>query len=218
AMSKDVQYTLNGVQTLPTCNPANPVPPASPDGDCNPANDPNLTVLLINAGDTITKGGELEAALMPTDRLSLGINATLVEQKTDDFSPDPSVAWKFTEGVEIPFYYQPELSYSANLRYILPFDSSWGEVVFNADYFWSDSLEFTGYETDDYALVNLRLDWNSVVGQPFDLGVFVRNLTDEDAVISSSLSTATMPIRSVLYNDPRVYGVTFRYRFGANAN
>jgi iron complex outermembrane receptor protein len=218
AMSKDVQYTLNGVQTPPTCNPANPVPPASPDGDCNPANDPNLTVLLINAGDTITKGGELEATLMPTDRLSLGINATLVEQKTDDFSPDPSVAWKFTDGAEIPFYYQPELSYSANLRYILPFDSSWGEVVFNADYFWSDSLEFTGYETDDYALVNLRLDWNSVVGQPFDLGVFVRNLTDEDAVISSSLSTATMPIRSVLYNDPRVYGVTFRYRFGANAN
>src|SRR5690606_39079129 len=156
AMSKDVQYTLNGVQTPPTRNPANPVPPASPDGDCNPANDPNLTVLLINAGDTITKGGELEATLMPTDRLSLGINATLVEQKTDDFSPDPSVAWKFTDGAEIPFYYQPELSYSANLRYILPFDSSWGEVVFNADYFWSDSLEFTGYETDDYALVNLR--------------------------------------------------------------
>ncbi|MFA5495253.1 MAG: hypothetical protein WC247_10780, partial [Porticoccaceae bacterium] len=73
------------------------------------------------------------------------------------------------------------------------------------------------YETEDYGLVNLRLDWHSVAGQPFDLGVFVRNLTDEDAVISSSLSTATMPIRSVMYNDPRVYGVNFRYRFGAEA-
>ena len=217
AKSKDVQYTLNGVQTLPNCDPGNPIPPASPDGDCNPANDPNLTVLLINAGDSITKGGELELALLPTDNLSLGLNATVVDQKTDKFSPDPSVAWKFTGDDKIPFYYQPELSYSVNLRYTLPVDAKWGEVVFNADYFWSDSLAFTDYETEDYGLVNLRLDWHSVAGQPFDLGVFVRNLTDEDAVISSSLSTATMPIRSVMYNDPRVYGVNFRYRFGAEA-
>lgn len=218
AKSKDVQYTLNGVQTLPNCNPADPVPPASPDGDCDPSNDPNLTVILINAGDTITKGGELEFTLMPTDHLSLGVNATLVKQNTDKFSPDPSISWKFTGNDKIPFFYQPELSYNANLRYLLPVDTKWGEVVFNADYFWSDSLEFTGYKTDDYSLVNLRLDWNSVAGSPWDIGAWVRNLADEDAVISSSLSTSTMPVRSVLYNDPRAYGVSVRYRFGANAH
>ena len=97
-------------------------------------------------------------------------------------------------------------------------DFARGDVVFNADYFWTDSLEFTGYETDDYGLVNLRLDWNSVAGKPWDVGVYVRNLTDEDAVISSSLSTASMPIRSVMYNDPRVYGINLRYRFGSNAH
>jgi len=152
-----------------------------------------------------------------TDNLSLGINATLVDQKTDDFSPDQSVAWKFTGDDEIPFYYQPELSYNANLRYVLPVDAALGEIVFNADYFWTDSLEFTGYETDDYSLVNLRLDWNSIVGSPWDVGAYVRNLGDEDAVIGSSLSTATMPVRSVTYNDPRVYGLSIRYRFGADA-
>ncbi|MAT50520.1 MAG: hypothetical protein CMK32_04990, partial [Porticoccaceae bacterium] len=211
AITKDVQYTLNGVQTLPNCDINNPVPPASPDGDCDPSNDPNLTVLLINAGDTITKGGEMEFTVLPTDNLSMGITATVLDQKTDEFSPDASVAWKFDEGGnEIPFYYQPELSYTANVRYQFPIDASWGDVVFNADYFWTDSLEFTGYETDDYGLVNLRLDWNSVAGKPWDVGVYVRNLTDEDAVISSSLSTASMPIRSVMYNDPRVYGINLR--------
>lgn len=218
AMSKDVQYTLNGVQTLPTCDPLNPVTPASPDGDCDRSNDPNLTVILINAGDTITQGGELELTVMPTDNLSMGINATLVDQKTDSFSPDPAVAWKFTGGNnEIPFNYQPELSYNVNLRYAFPIDPALGDVILNFDYFWSDSLTFTEYETEEYDLINLRLDWNSVAGSPWDVGLFVRNLTDEDAVISSSLSTASMPIRSVMYNDPRVYGLTARFRFGANA-
>lgn len=217
AKSSDVQYTLNGVQTLPTCDPSNPVTPASPDGDCDPNNDPNLTVLLINAGDTITQGGELEFTVMPTEGLSLGVNATLVDQKTDSFSPDPSVSWKFAgNSNEIPFYYQPELSYNANLRYVLPLDPALGEMVFNADYFWSDSLRFTDYETEEYDLVNLRFDWNSVAGSSWDAGIYVRNLGDEDAVISSSLSTASMPVRSVTYNDPRVYGVNIRYRFGSN--
>jgi len=49
------------------------------------------------------------------------------------------------------------------------------------------------------------------------VGAYVRNLGDEDAVIGSSLSTATMPVRSVTYNDPRVYGLSIRYRFGADA-
>jgi len=217
AISKDVQYTLNGVQTLPNCDPLNPVTPSSPDGDCNSSNDPNLTVLLINAGDAITQGGELELTVMPTDNLSFGLNATLLDQKTDKFTPDASVAWKFVNGAnEIPFNYQPKLSYNANVRYVLPMSSELGEVVLNFDYFWSDSLTFTEYETDSYGLMNMRADWNSVAGSSWDVGIYVRNLADEDAVISSSLSTASMPVRSGVYTDPRVYGLTARYRFGVN--
>ena len=219
AMSNDAQYTLNGVQTLPSCDPLNPITPASPDGDCDSSNDPNLTVLLINAGDTITQGGELEFTVMPTDNLSLGLNATILDQKTDKFFPDASVEWKFTNGEnEIPFNYQPELSYNANIRYVVPMREAMGEVVINFDYFWSDSLTFTDYETDAYSLMNMRVDWNSVAGSSWDVGMYVRNLSDEEAVISSSLSTASMPVRAVTYNDPRVYGLTARYRFGINGN
>jgi iron complex outermembrane receptor protein len=63
----------------------------------------------------------------------------------------------------------------------------------------------------------MRFDWNSVMGSTWDVGAWVRNLADEEAVISSSLSTRSMPVRSVLYNEPRVYGMSIRYRFGAEA-
>ncbi len=218
AKTKDAQSVINGIQTLPTCNPANPVQPASPDGDCDPSNDPNLTVILANLGDTIVDGGEMELVLLPTENLSMGITATVVDQKTDEFSPDPAIEIYASAGDnEIPFYYQPELTYTANLRYRLPVDPSLGEMVYNLDYFWSDSLQFTDYTTDEYDLISMRFDWNSVMGSTWDVGAWVRNLADEEAVISSSLSTRSMPVRSVLYNEPRVYGMSIRYRFGAEA-
>jgi len=65
---ENTQSALSGVNTqLPLCDPnssSNPAP-ISPDGDCNPGNDPNGGTLLANMGEREIRGVDLEVVFMP---------------------------------------------------------------------------------------------------------------------------------------------------------
>src|SRR3546814_19608892 len=71
---KGVQAPLSGVITnAAACNPSIPAtlqPPISPDGDCDPGNDPIGGSLLINSGTSQVSGIDLVGKISPTDRRS----------------------------------------------------------------------------------------------------------------------------------------------------
>src|SRR3546814_4290438 len=72
---KGVQAPLSGVITnAAACNPSIPAtlqPPISPDGDCDPGNDPNGGSLLINSGKSQVSGIDMEGTISPTEWLTL---------------------------------------------------------------------------------------------------------------------------------------------------
>src|SRR3546814_4862005 len=77
---KGVQAPLSGVITnAAACNPSIPAtlqPPISPDGDCDPGNDPNGGSLLINSGKSQVSGIDLEGTISPTEWLTLDRKST----------------------------------------------------------------------------------------------------------------------------------------------
>ena len=70
-----------------------------------------------------------------------------------------------------------------------------------------------GEKLPGYNLANARLDWKGVAGTGLDLGVFVRNLTNEQYFTGQAVLLKSFPISSSYLGAPRTWGVTGRYRF-----
>src|SRR3546814_7207629 len=99
---------------------------------------------------------------------------------------------------------------------LLPVPEKVGEVVLNADYYWSDKLSYGGIFLPSYDVVNARLDWNGIAGTPIDLSLFARNLFDEEYTAAANATGAFLGFTSVIYAPPRTYGLELRSRFGGS--
>ena len=114
----------------------------------------------------------------------------------------------------IPCNMTARRTFSGGVRYKLPLPRQWGEVVANADEYYSSPTSFTGTTLPPYAVLNLRLDYNDINGAPVDVGVFVRNATNREYPQVPVASGAFLGMTSAIYGPPRMYGLEFRVRFG----
>lgn len=217
--AKDTQYALTGAATQAGCVAGDPMfgqPPFSPDGDCDPSNDPAQTTLLVNLGDTTIKGIEAEAIVSPTQSLRFSVRGTILDNSTDELSLSPGLAAAYagiTNG-KIPLNFTAKKTLNADVRYELPVAESAGKVSLNASLYWSDKVNLLAYRAASYTLVDARLNWDSIGGSRLDASLFAKNLFDKDAVIAGAINTPGAPAISVNYNEPRTYGLQLRYRFG----
>src|SRR3546814_14469587 len=62
-----------------------------------------------------------------------------------------------------------------------------------------------------------RSDWNGIGGSPIDLSVFVRNVTNNLHLVGYGSQIASLGYAFGTYNEPRMYGLQARIRFGADA-
>jgi iron complex outermembrane receptor protein len=125
--------------------------------------------------------------------------------------------------INSPYAGTPKHQGSLGVRYTLPLADSVGKLSALLEYYRqsSDQLNDTALQDNGIGLVkgygdlNLRLDWASVFGEPFDVGFFMRNVTNEIHAISigSFLPNGLYTVGAV-YNEPRMWGVELRYRFG----
>ncbi|MDY0069507.1 MAG: hypothetical protein RBR91_06330, partial [Porticoccaceae bacterium] len=61
-----------------------------------------------------------------------------------------------------------------------------------------------------------RFDWSGVLGEPFDIALFVKNATDDVHAVAWSGFYTVVGTAFAVYNEPRMFGAEFRYRFGDN--
>ena len=113
------------------------------------------------------------------------------------------------------FYGAPKVSYNGSLSYTLPLPSSAGEMIVRAKVNGSGQVRYDGITVPAKAVVDLRLDWNSVLGSSLDLSAFVTNVTDKLFVAAPNLgSPGAFAFQSGTYNEPRMFGVEARWHFG----
>jgi iron complex outermembrane receptor protein len=209
----NVQTALTGVQTSPLCTATNNGPGVSPTGSCNPANDPAGGTLLVNIGKTQVSGIDLDGAFAPTRSLTFTYAAGFLNPRTVSQDVPASLAPYVGTG-GIAFNMTARRTYSGGVRYQLPLPEELGQVIFNADEYYSGPTAYTGTNLPPYAVLNLRLDWNDVEGQPLDLSFFMRNALNREYIATPVASGAFLGMTSGIYGPPRMYGLEFRVRFG----
>ncbi|PKP83289.1 MAG: TonB-dependent receptor [Alphaproteobacteria bacterium HGW-Alphaproteobacteria-18] len=112
--------------------------------------------------------------------------------------------WKLRSGID---YVRGELDTAGNLPFVPPLrvtagaEADWQRVMFGANVEWADNQRHVGegqIGTGDYTLVNLRtalkLSEYGIGREGTQLFVEVRNITDEEARLSTSVLRDTVPL------------------------
>ncbi len=210
------QVPISGLNTNAACGtgPGGSNPPrSSPDGDCNPANDPSGGTLLVNAGETRVAGIDLSTRIEPTRDLSFSAGATFLDLKSRSLTV-PSALVDYLATPSVPFNLVAKTTITAGARWTLPIPYSLGETTLSADYYHSSSVQSSDAILPAYDLVNARIDIEEIAGTGIDAAIFVRNLFDEEYLASANVGSAALGIFSGFYGAPRTYGLELRYRFG----
>ena len=177
---------------------------------------PSLVNLIVNAAKAKVKGIEADLTLKPFEHLTLGASYSFTDAKYTSVI-DVQTGNKIT-GWPFAFLAKHRLNLSANL--VVPLADNVGELGFGAN--WAYSSKYSLSVTEDplgmengYNQLDLRVDWNNLAGQEgLSLGAFVNNVTKETYKIGGVPIYTTLGTTSLLYSEPRTWGVQLRYRFG----
>ena len=95
-----------------------------------------------------------------------------------------------------------------------------GQVSFGATFVHTDAnralspLTSALYELPASNLLNLNVDWKSVMGKPFDLSFFVTNLTNENHILFPDGAFTTIGAEGGHPELPRMFGGRLKVHFG----
>ena len=212
---EDVQVNQGGVQTAGTCDedvPGGTDPGKSPDGDCDPSNDPAGGSLLLNLGETEVSGVDLEIILIPIEGLTINLGGSYIDTETKSISK-PAGLEPYITSNEVAFNFTAQKSLTAGIRYAKPLASIADEMVVNLDYYWTDKAVRAELFIPSYDITNFRLDLNGVANSSVDLGFFVRNLFDQENAVTAVAGNTSIGILATNYSDPRMWGFDARYNF-----
>ncbi|NLR73323.1 TonB-dependent receptor [Novosphingobium sp. ERN07] len=211
-------------------------------GDFNTATGGNGAVTLNNASATI-KGVEVEAMIQPTDNIELGGNYSHLNAKYKSFKFNSSSGvWDCTAqsitspkvfaGADMscrPLQYLSPNIVSVYGRFSLPMSEDVGKLSLFLSYNWTDKQPTAPFSTEtfpdgtinepgvllpSYGLLNATIDWKGVMGSPVDLSLFATNITKKNYIISNTGIFQTIGAQSVIYGEPRMFGLRLRYSFG----
>jgi iron complex outermembrane recepter protein len=141
----------------------------------------------------------------------------------------PGCTFRFTDNVCVPNIQAaprgtPKHKINLYGRYALPVAESVGEVALSVNASYQSEVRLSENDLADplvesqpgYALVDLKVEWNHVMGNNVDLSLYVKNATNKyyrqgtAHVINAGLGTA-----AAMYGDPRTFGITARFHFGS---
>ncbi|MDB5396616.1 MAG: putative TonB-dependent receptor [Rhodospirillales bacterium] len=174
----------------------------------------SVTQTIVANGDATVEGFEFEGTIIPFAGLELSATYSHDYANYDRFFI-PTVG----NLAGLPYPATPRNKISLTGRYHLPLDPTWGDVSFVAsashqthEQFATDNSPFG--DRPGYTLLDLRLDWNSIMESTFDASFFVTNVTDKVYTLGITDLYNTSGTVSEVLGEPRMFGVQLKYRFG----
>jgi iron complex outermembrane receptor protein len=172
-----------------------------------------LATFIFNAGKAVIQGAEVEFQVSPVPFLDLNINYALTDAKYKRFT---SYTGQDLSNSKMMFTPRHQLTLGATAK--LPIDPSYGEVAFSGTYNYQSRTFFSepnilAFGQGSYGLLNLRAEWNDIMGSNFSGAVFAQNVTDKAYFTGGGFNA----FAAVQVGPPRFYGVQLRYSFGASA-
>lgn len=210
-----VQVPLSGLNTQRGCDATRTDNPNrfSPDGDCNPNNDPSGGTLLVNAGKSRVSGVDISGMIATNGGVSLNFGATLLDPKSRSVSV-PATLLSYLASPEVPFNYAAKTTLNLGARWELPTPAALGQAVVSIDYYYSSEINHSDLVLPSYDVVNARFEIKNIGGSQLDGSIFVQNLFDKEYLAMGNVGSNKLGAMSAIYGAPQMYGLQLRYKFG----
>jgi iron complex outermembrane recepter protein len=199
---------------------------------------PNSTTVYTqtsNIAGAKIDGIELETLFRIGDRLQLGLNYNYTNPRYTSY-PGTSIlfletpllqangapAYPLVQNITSPYVGTPKHQFSINARYAFIDSDDVGEVALSGNYYRQSEVHLDDSEIQSlsklglqkgYGTLNLRLEWNNVLGKPFDLALNATNVTQEVYKVGNADLWGALGIMGSIYNEPRMVSVQARVRF-----
>ena len=103
----------------------------------------------------------------------------------------------------------------------LPVPSQWGEMSVRTDLYYQTSQAFTsllqsvapGTNLPPYALLNMRADYNNILGSNFSVSAYVKNLANRTSYVGGFGLGPDVGFNVAVPGAPRKYGAEMTYKF-----
>ena len=171
---------------------------------------------IVNAASATIQGLSFDTTIVPVTGLQITGSWVYTDANYEGvvnvFSPNATAA-------ERPYPFVSRNKFVADILYTLPLPQELGPI--SAGLTWSfaahQSLSVLqdpdGYQSA-FRNLNLRLAWNDIMGYPVDATFFMTNATDNTYKIGGFPVGTSLGFDSYLWNEPRMFGFTLKYRFG----
>jgi len=160
----------------------------------------------LNAGSGNIYGLEAELTVKPTSQFDAFLGLSLLNSEYKDFADLAGDDFSGNKLVNAP-----DTAITAGMTYTQPLGSS-GSLAGLVYASYQSQIYFTPandrlYGQGSVTLLNARLSWTPV-NEAFEVALWGKNLTDERWV---NFIAPVITMDQLNYNDPRTYGVEFRY-------
>ncbi|MBV9512071.1 MAG: TonB-dependent receptor plug domain-containing protein [Caulobacteraceae bacterium] len=191
---------------------------------------------VTNAANAVVQGVEFEGVLAPIPGLNLTArwaytDANYVKNNVALACPPPTVP------VTVPLFCPlnklqdtPLNQLTLDAHYTLPLDRHYGTLTVGGNWVYQTEVALddtswvaasSGYSNQAlqgaYALLNFDATWTNFMSKPIDLSLFVTNATNEVYRIGSDDLTYDFGTNGDIYGEPRMFGGSIKYRFGAGS-
>lgn len=198
-------YTMQVKDVQRTLFPTNPVNPAL-----------GSVALTVNVPEARIKGLELDAGIMPTSWLSLGLTAAHTDAKfTKNVASPFGVPTTFGPVADVPRW-----SGSAYAVVTLPVGDM-GTVNLRGDLYTQTGFYFSNTANTltpntrlpGYTTANFRVDWDEIGDSRFGAALWVRNAFNEKYYVGGLALGNSVGVNSANVGRPRMYGAEVRVSF-----
>jgi len=181
-----------------------------------PGGTPSAQSITANAASANLDGIELEQTVNLPFGLDVKATGSYFYSKYDNYPT------QFGQVGAPGFQYIPPFQFSVTPTYHVPIDESLGHLDVSLAWSWyghqstSPLLNEPLREQAHFQNIDINVDWNNILGQPFDASFFMTNATDNLHVVGEIPLMTSLGFSSVAYNPPRMYGFSLKYRFDAS--
>ena len=175
--------------------------------------------VLSNGANADILGVEAEVIYLPTDALKLSAAVGWLDHELKDYQVDP--AQPPVPGIPGPadangnkLATTPDVNFTGTVKYVWSLDK--GDIALRAKFHYQSDVFFETFNQpflseDGYWLVDASLNYTLGDGT-YELGVWGQNLFEEERM-AYAFPFSALGLNFVFPNQPRRYGVSFRYNF-----
>ncbi|TAL03053.1 MAG: TonB-dependent receptor [Rhodospirillaceae bacterium] len=178
---------------------------------------------ISNIGKSRIWGFEVESTVKPVKDVTLNVAYTYLNTKVLQLTPivlapnDLYISAVPLALVGTPLSFTPKHKISTTLSYHLPLDESLGPITASGTLVYNDrELSQAGGAVPyipGYTLLNMNLSWESVTGKPFDIELFMTNVTNKFYVTYGADQFKTTGQVDRTLGEPRMFGARVRVHF-----